>query len=614
MAFLKTICASGAAAVFALSMRAQTGSGAEPVRYMGGVSIKLTTPEGNLRPAIGVENRQVLRANRTHPELSDGFGWTYNHAPMLAYWNGKFYLEYLSNPLGEQVAPGQTLLMTSRDGRGWSKPEVVFPVYKLPDGNSAIMHQRMGFYVYHQSEPRLLVLAFYGHSPNPFGMGGIGRVVREAYKDGRYGPVYFIRYNRHAGWNETNTTYPFYKTSPDKGFVAACDELLRDKLMTLQWWQEDQSPGDFYTVKGNLQALSFYHRKDGKTVALWKHSLAALSSDEGRSWTTPVKLPTVIMSGAKIWGQRTKDGRYALVYNPVNDSMRRYPLAIVTGGDGIHFDNLLFIGADLAPRRFSGNHKDFGLQYVRGIEEGNGAPPGNDLRVAYSVNKEDLWVARVPVPVRSVVTRPVKDNFDALPAGGGIPDWNIYSPLWAPVRVAEFPSKTNKSLELDDRNPYDYARAVRVFPESKSANVSFKVYAKQADTGRLEIEVMDRFGNRPARLMFTGSGRVETEDGSRTIALASYQPGKWYTVDLRVDAPGDAFTVSIDGKPMMKKIRFAESVLSVERVSFRTGPYRTGPARDVDPEKIKTDLPDADDPAPEATYYIDDVAAAPVDR
>ena len=84
---------------------------------MGGVSIDLNAPDGKLRPAVGVENRQVFRANRTHPELADGFGWTYNHAPMLAYWNGKFYLEYLSNPIGEHVPPGQTFVITSADGR-----------------------------------------------------------------------------------------------------------------------------------------------------------------------------------------------------------------------------------------------------------------------------------------------------------------------------------------------------------------------------------------------------------------------------------------------------------------------------------------------------------------
>ncbi len=586
----------------------QTGSGAEPVRYMGGVSINLNTPEGNLRPAIGVENRQVLRANRTHPELADGFGWTYNHAPMLAYWNERFYLEYLSTPTGEHRPPGQTLVTTSADGRAWSKPEVVFPIYKIPDGSPAFMHQRMGFYV--APDGRLLVSGFYGHGPNPFNMNGIGRVVREAYKNGTYGPVYFIRYNRHAGWNESNTALPFYSTSPDKGFVKACDELLANKLVTLQWWQEDQSPDDFYAVKGDLQALSFFHRPDGAVVALWKHSLAALSMDEGKSWTTPVKLPTVIMSGAKVWGQKTPDGRFAMVYNPVQDSMRRYPLGIITGDDGIHFNDLLYIAADVSPRRFAGNHKDFGLQYVRGIAEGNGIPPGRNLWVAYSMNKEDIWISRIPVPVHYAATAPVHDTFDALPEGAAIPDWNIYSPIWAPVRVAAFPSARNKSLELSDRDPYDYARAVRVFPEGALATIRFRVFAKQANTGRLEIEVIDRFGSRPVRLRLTESGQIECVNGGKPVALQPYRSGQWYAIEIKLDSARDAYSVAIDGKPALANARFAESVLSVERISFRTGPYRLNPSRQTDPEKITTDLPHPDDPERQAVFYIDDVVAS----
>jgi hypothetical protein len=102
---------------------------------------------------------QVVRANRQHPELAEDFGWTYNHQPMLAYWNNQFYLEYLSNPVGEHVPPGQTFLCTSKDGYNWSKPTTIFPVYKIPDGIKklgqdavtkdlyAVNHQRMGFYV-----------------------------------------------------------------------------------------------------------------------------------------------------------------------------------------------------------------------------------------------------------------------------------------------------------------------------------------------------------------------------------------------------------------------------------------------------------------------------------
>ena len=100
---------------------AQPGSPAEPVRVVGG-AIDPGVHEGGLPLAIGAEHIQVMRANRTRPEDADGFGWTYNHAPMLAYWNGRFYLEYLSNPFGEHLAPGQTFVTTSVDGRHWERP------------------------------------------------------------------------------------------------------------------------------------------------------------------------------------------------------------------------------------------------------------------------------------------------------------------------------------------------------------------------------------------------------------------------------------------------------------------------------------------------------------
>src|SRR5690349_20446689 len=93
---------------------AVVGEADEPVRVLND-GIDLTVHDGRLRPAIGVESIQVFRANRTRPDLSDGFGWTYNHAPMLAFWNGKFHLEYLSTPFGEHVPPGQTMIVRSEE-------------------------------------------------------------------------------------------------------------------------------------------------------------------------------------------------------------------------------------------------------------------------------------------------------------------------------------------------------------------------------------------------------------------------------------------------------------------------------------------------------------------
>jgi hypothetical protein len=594
-----------------VTLLAQTGSIHEPVRYVGGPRVNNNAHDGQLRPAVGVESFQVMRANRTHPEVSDQFGWTYNHAPMIVYWNGRFLVEYLSNPVGEHIAPGQTLLCSSVDGRHWDAPRVVFPVYKLqpPDKpGTAMMHQRMGFFI--APSGRLLVLAFYGHAPNPFHKGGIGRVAREAYKDGTFGPIYFLHYNKLSGWGENNTGYPFFTHSTDKGFVEACEAMLGNRLMREQWHDEEHLEDDAFSDKNldHPEAFNWYHRKDGKLVGLWKWSKAAISEDEGKTWSTPVRMPTLQMTGAKISGRRTSDGRYALIYNPNLDDDHRWPLAIVTGEDGILFDNMLCVQGEVPPRRFAGKYKDFGSQYNRVIEEGNGRTPGPSLWVAYSMNKEDIWVSRVPVPVRHSVTGLILDTFDNLAAGGPVTDWNIYSPRGASAEVTDFPSAANKSLELRDRDPYDYARAIRVFPEAKRVKLQFKVHAQQNHTGRLEIEVTDAFGYRPVRLIFAADGNLKGSNGAKKELLTPYQANKWYVIDLDVDVAAGKFDVVIDGKPRVTGAKFAEYVKSVERLSFRTGSIRDTPtlktSTDTQPDQSN---PNPDVPEPLAVYHIDDV-------
>ena len=64
-----------------------------------------------------------------------------------------------------------------------------------------------------------------------------------------------------------------------------------------------------------------------------------------------------------------------------------------------------------------------GPQYVRGIIEGNGQPPDTAMWVTYSVNKEDIWVSRVPIPLQSTVTTPVSENFDAAVVDSRVVHW-----------------------------------------------------------------------------------------------------------------------------------------------------------------------------------------------
>ena len=163
----------------------------------------------------------------------------------------------------------------------------------------------------------LLALSFYGKSPSPNEGDGIGRAVREINADGTFGPIHFIRLNAKTAFPAFKPPYPLYTASPDKGFIAACDALLANKLMTAQWWEEEQhDDSGFYRVRG--KALSYVTRPDGSTLGIWKNRLVSVTTDKGGSWTPTVFAGNMPNNGSKYWLQRTADDRYGLVLNPTN--------------------------------------------------------------------------------------------------------------------------------------------------------------------------------------------------------------------------------------------------------------------------------------------------------
>ena len=583
----------------------------DTIRYTGSTLSNVDYHHGQLSPAIGVHNIQVFRANREHPELADGFNWTYNHAPMLAYWNNTFYLEYLSDPVGEHIPPSQSVLHTSKDGYNWSKPVVIFPPYKIPDGWKkeghpgvakdlySVMHQRMSFFV--SKSNRLLALAYYGIAldakDDPNDGKGIGRVVREIKKDGSFGPIYFIRYN--SSWDKKKSEYPFYTKSKDRGFVQACNELMADPLMMQQWVEEADRNDPLIPLNRPVKAFSYYHLPDGRVVGLWKHALTSISDNGGKSWKyDPLRAPGFVNSNAKIWGQRTSDGRYATVYNP---SEFRWPLAVSTSDNGLDYKDLLLVNGEISPMRYGGNYKSYGPQYVRGILEGNGTPPDNKMWVTYSMNKEDMWVGAVPVPVTSKVSSHANENFAQVTKLSDLKLWNVYSPLWASVSVNKAPDGTN-ALVLRDKDRYDYAKAERVIPESKKVAVEFSIVPAQSDKGTLHIEFTDAKGTAASRLIFDDKGAFMAKVGYRNSGIMEYEAGKKYDIRIELDRDKRIYNVFVNGQSKGAKIQFAP-VASFERVVFRTGEVRRFPDADT-PTDQDYDLENPGTPVPEAVYYI----------
>jgi hypothetical protein len=490
-----------------------------------------TLADAGLPPAVGVRSFQVFRASKAVPQVTDGKGWTYHHHVDMACWKGRLYVGWNSCERDEDVWPSRELYSTSLDGRTWTDPVELFP-----QGVSTPLRM----YFFRGSNDRMLAIA--GHRTDTADTSEDRKwplVVREIRADHTLGEVFILQ--------GSSPTIPMFDASRDDGFMTACRELLSDNVFLeqqdrgkllgprrMKWhdaksWPAGAVPGDSDKwVAG--KAYSFIRRGDGVLVGFSKMGWVTTSRDDGKTWDQPLVPPTLVTGKAKVWAQRTRDGRYALVYNPSRKN--RFPLVIVTSDDGIHFRDMRIVQGELPIQRYAGLHRSIGPQYVRGISKwsDDGSRAGEKaMWLAYSMSKEDIWVSRVPLPVRADV--PSDDEPTA---------WNLYSPKWAPVTIE------GDAVRLEDRDPHDYASAARIFAERGNATVTFEAMAEQSD-GTLEVEIAPKFLP-PAPLRKT---------------LHFDRANAWQS--------------------------FAIAAPSLHRVTFRTAPYRgIGGAKPVDPD---TDRP-----------------------
>ena len=590
---------------------------AKMIHYTGKTLSNPNRHDGGLSPVVGVHNIQILRANREHPSASNGNGWTYNHQPMMAYWNDQFYVHYLCDPKDEHVPPSHTLYQTSPDGYTWSNPQILFPEVKVPEGFQkpnrpekahnliAIMHQRIGWYV--SKSGQLWALGNYGvafdKKDDPNDGNGLGRVIREVKKDGTLGPIFFIYRNAcyTSQASKTSQPFPFYTKAP-KDVRTACEEILANPRYRMQWVEEADRNDPLIPLHKEYKAYCDYTLPDGQIAALWKHALTSTSADGGLTWAQPVeRAQGFVNSNAKIWGQRLSDGTYATVYNP---SEYRWPLAISLSKDGYEYTTLNLVQGEVPPMRYGGNYKSYGPQYVRGIQEGNGTPKDSDLWVTYSMNKEDMWVAHIPVPVQTEAHQHADSTEFSVGKISDLATWNIYSPVYAPV------SLNDGWLTLSDSDPFDYARVERKIPATKELKVSFDLRANQNHTGLLQIEFLDAQGTACSRIELTDEGIMRGKGGARYGGLGKYEANTTYHIEAVLGVSKRMIEVFINGKKAGQRMFFAP-VEAIERVMFRTGSERRYP--DVDtPADWDGTLENAGERSLEATFSIANFVTVPV--
>jgi len=102
-------------------------------------------------------------------------------------------------------------------------------------------------------------------------------------------------------------------------------------------------------------------------------------------------------------------------------------------------------------------------------------------------------------------------------------------------------------------------------------------------------------------------GQIKTISGGQSSDIGPYALNHWHQMEILINAdPYGSYSVWLNGKLVVDENPLAEAVLSVERLSLRTGVYRNVPNRHTPNQDPAPPLEDCDHPVPTANY-IDDV-------
>jgi len=210
------------------------------------------------------------------------------------------------------------------------------------------------------SDPRRVVPGFYIAAPIPVPGGGL------------------LLCGEHVGESRKSKRMALYRTGRADGLGG--------------WVAAKITPGDL-KVFGYTEPAP-YVLADGRIVCPFRNYSGSLyaseSTDGGRTWSPPVKTNFPDSLARHATGQ-LPSGDFFLVNNASSKRLDRSILTIALSADGRRYDRAHVVKNQPTTKRFEGKHKLDGWQYPHAIVV------GKSLLLAYSVNKEDVRLARIPL-------------------------------------------------------------------------------------------------------------------------------------------------------------------------------------------------------------------------
>ncbi len=357
-----------------------------------------------------VETTELYHAT---PEMG-----TFSHHGYLAYHKGVLFAAWDSHARDENSSGQHGVFRYSADGgETWSPRKPLFPpladkVSWSEANQSNPFQTSQGFA---EIDGRLYAVTCVDKALkekvyrfNEVSRIRVGFLAREVHADGTLGEVFWLSETAP----EPEPGYPALPAG-DRRLVAKINAHFEEPANLLQLLFKPRQHPDSDDDHRMTEPTQTWRLDDGTWVRLYRNQgtihgksragieasrprrhYAAFSFDNGKTWTAPTRT-NFPDTGSRANAGRLPNGQFYVINNPLPMSAReggRALLAISLSHDGLIFDRMAVIRFVAPPTRYPGKAKGGG-----GYQYPHSVVVGENLWVIYSVNKEDMEVARIPL-------------------------------------------------------------------------------------------------------------------------------------------------------------------------------------------------------------------------
>jgi hypothetical protein len=339
----------------------------------------------------------------------------WNHHPYVTYFKGVLFANWDTHARDENASGQHGVFRRSTDGgKTWSPVKVLFPplcanVPAAEPSQSTRFQTSYGFVVVEDSLYAVTDVAEW-QRPDAKKIKPrikIDLLCRAVHPDGALGNIFRLS-------DEAPAPVPGFGAYPagEPSLVAKINAYFRQPAHAPQlsfggnahpnsddrhgmsepapaWRLDDGTWVKLYRDSGSIHARTLREEEASKS----RRNYVAFSFDNGKSWTKPTRT-SFPDACARSNAGRLPDGQVYVINNVLPLSTKkggRSLLAISLSRDGLTFDRMAVIRFVAPEQRFKGRSKSIGYAYS------HSTVVGEHLWVIYSVNKEDIEIARIPL-------------------------------------------------------------------------------------------------------------------------------------------------------------------------------------------------------------------------